>query len=226
MKPTLILVHGAWHNGAGFARLQKELDKIGISSKTVELSSVGSLNAQLGDMYADAEIVRLAIEEVDGNCVVLGHSYGGLVITQGAAGSKKVNRLIYLTAFMLDKGETLYAACGSVDPAWWNVSADKSRLTANTPDNIFYNKCSTEIASEATAMLRTQSLPSFNQAITQVAWKDIPSTYIICEQDNAIPLFAQEAMSARASLQVRMDSDHSPFLSAPRELAEIISKLM
>ena len=92
--------------------------------------------------------------------------------------------------------------------------------------NIFYNKCSTEIASEATAMLRTQSLPSFNQAITQVAWKDIPSTYIICEQDNAIPLFAQEAMSARASLQVRMDSDHSPFLSAPRELAEIISKLM
>jgi len=224
MKPTLILVHGAWHNGAGFARLQSELEKIGVASKTVELLSVGSADTKLGDMYGDAEIVRSAIESVDGNCVVLGHSYGGLAITQASAGSKKVQRLIFLTAFMLDEGETLYAACGSVDPAWWNVAADKSRLTADTPENIFYNKCSPEITFEAVDALRTQSLPAFNQPITKVGWKEIPSTYIICEQDNAIPVFAQEAMSARASEQIRMNSDHSPFLSAPRELAEIIAK--
>jgi pimeloyl-ACP methyl ester carboxylesterase len=226
MKPTLILVHGAWHNGAGFARLQNELEKEGIASKTVELLSVGSAGTKLGDMYGDAEIVRSAIESVDGNCVVLGHSYGGLAITQASSGLKKVQRLIFLTAFMLDEGETLYAACGSVDPAWWNVAADKSRLTADTPENIFYNKCSPEITSEAVAALRTQSLPAFNQPITKVGWKEIPSTYIICEQDNAIPVFAQEAMSARASEQIRMSSDHSPFLSAPRELAELLSTLM
>jgi pimeloyl-ACP methyl ester carboxylesterase len=226
MMPILILVHGAWHNGAGFTRLQGELEKIGISSKTVELPSVGSASAELEDMYTDADVVRSAIAEVEDECVVLGHSYGGLAITQGASGSEKVKRLIFLTAFMLDEGETLYAACGSVDPAWWNIAPDKTRLTANTPENIFYNKCSPEIAAEATGMLRTQSLPAFNQVITKVAWKEIPSTYIICEQDNAIPVFAQEAMSGRASQQIRIDSDHSPFLSSPKELADIISKLM
>ncbi len=226
MKPTLVLVHGAWHNAEGFTRLQRELEIMGIASTTVELGSVGSVNTELGDMYGDAEIVRAAIEGVAGDCVVLGHSYGGLAITQGSAGLKKVKRLIFLTAFMLDNGETLYTACGSVDPAWWNVASDKSRLTADTPENIFYNKCSPEIASEAASLLRTQSLPAFNQPITKVGWIEIASTYIICEQDHAIPVFAQEAMSTRASEVVRINSDHSPFLSSPKELAEVISTLM
>jgi len=223
MKPTLLLVHGAWHNGAGFAALQTELSTLGYSSRTVELASVGSADQQLGDMYGDAAIVRSAIDAIDGSVVVLGHSYGGLAITQGAAGSNKVERLIYLTAFMLDEGETLYAACGSVNPPWWNVAVDQTRLTANTPDQIFYNTCTPELAAHASAQLRTQSLPAFNQPITEVAWKEIPSTYIICEADQAIPVFAQEAMSARATSVVRINTDHSPFLCAPADLAQLIS---
>jgi pimeloyl-ACP methyl ester carboxylesterase len=222
MKPTVLLVHGAWHNGAGFAALQTELAKHGFESQTVELSSVGTADQELGDMYQDSAIVRAAIASIGGPCVVLGHSYGGLAITQGAAGSTNVQRLIYMTAFMLDEGETLYAACGSVDPDWWNVASDKTRLTANTPEKIFYNTCPPEVAVAAASQLRTQSLPAFNQPLTEVAWKVIPSTYIICEQDNAIPAFAQEAMSGRATNVVRINTDHSPFLSSPTELAELI----
>ena len=125
---------------------------------------------------------------------------------------------------MLDAGETLYAACGSVDPEWWNVAADQTRLTANTPEHIFYNTCTPEVAAHASSQLRTQSLPAFNQPITEVAWKEIPSTYIICEQDNAIPVFAQEAMSGRATSVVRINTDHSPFLSAPADLARLIAQ--
>ncbi len=84
MKPTLLLVHGAWHNGAGFSALQKELEALNIKSVTVELPSVGLANAALGDMYADAAVVHQAINSIDGDCVVLGHSYGGIVITQAA----------------------------------------------------------------------------------------------------------------------------------------------
>ena len=135
-----------------------------------------------------------------------------------------MRRLIYLTAFMLDAGETLYAACGSVDPEWWNVAADQTRLTANTPEHIFYNTCTPEVAAHASSQLRTQSLPAFNQPITEVAWKEIPSTYIICEQDKAIPVFAQEAMSGRATSVVRINTDHSPFLSAPADLARLIAQ--
>jgi len=67
-------------------------------------------------------------------------------------------------------------------------------------------------------------LPAFNQPITEVAWKEIPSTYIICEEDQAIPVFAQEAMSARATSVVRINTDHSPFLCAPADLAKLISR--
>ena len=226
MKPTLLLVHGAWHNGAGFSQLQQELILLGISSQTVELPSVGTNADNLGDMYGDAEVVRKAVEAIEGPCVVLGHSYGGLAITQGLASAKNVSRLIYLTAFLLDQDETLYAACGSVDPDWWQVSEDKSYLTAGTPEKIFYNTCSPEVAAQASAQLRKQSLLAFNQPIIEVAWKEIPSTYIICEQDNAIPLFAQEAMSGRATEVVRINSDHSPFLSSAVELAEVINKII
>ena len=83
MKPTLLLVHGAWHNGGGFAKLQASLRAREIASQTVELSSVGIADATLGDLYSDAAIVRAAVEKIDGDCVVLGHSYGGVVITEG-----------------------------------------------------------------------------------------------------------------------------------------------
>ena len=226
MHPTLLLVHGAWHNGAGFKKLQEELSQLGISSKTVELSSAAAADQPIGDMYQDAKIVREAVDSIDGDVVVLGHSYGGLPITEGLVGHPRVKSLIYLTAFMLDKGETLYAACGSQDPSWWQRNNDDTRLTPKTPHDVFYNQCDREISDAAIAALRTQSLSSFNQAITRVSWKEIPSTYIICEEDQAIPLFAQEAMSQRAGAVLRMNSDHSPFLSHPRELAGLIASTL
>ena len=176
----------------------------------------------IGDMYQDAKIVRGAVSKYSYGVYVLGHSYGGLSITEGLAGLSNVKGLIYLTAFMLDLGETLYAACGNQDPEWWIRNPNGERLNAARPEEIFYNTCSPELAKSAAAQLRDQSLLSFNQPIKNVSWKDIDSTYIICEKDQAIPLFAQEAMSARAKKVVRIHSDHSPFLSAPKVLAQLI----
>jgi pimeloyl-ACP methyl ester carboxylesterase len=222
MTTNLLLVHGAWHNGAGFKKLQGELKKIGIDSETVELSSVAKSDEPIGDMYQDAQIVRDAASKYADGVYVLGHSYGGLSITEGLAGLSNVKGVIYLTAFMLDEGETLYAACGSQDPDWWIRKEDGERLNAGRPTEIFYNTCTPEVATAAAKELRDQSLLSFNQPIKNVSWKEQPSTYIICEQDQAIPLFAQEAMSGRAKKVVRINTDHSPFLSAPKELAELI----
>lgn len=223
MHPTLVLVHGAWHNGAGFAKLQAELSKLSISSQTVELSSVAESGEPIGDMYQDAKIVRSVVNSLAGDVVVLGHSYGGLPITEGLTDCANLKALIFLTAFMLDKDETLYAACGSQDPAWWQRNSDNTRLTPNTPHEVFYNQCDDLTSQHAISQLRTQSISSFNQPITHVSWKEKPATYIICEDDQAIPLFAQEAMSQRASKVVRMNSDHSPFLSQPSELAALIA---
>ena len=151
------------------------MEKIGIASTTVELSSVATADAPIGDMYRDANIVRDVVDSIDGDCFVLAHSYGGLPVTEGLTGAKNVKGLIYLTAFVLDQGETLFAACGSVDPIRWRRNADNTRLTADNPVEIFYNTTPKELADKAAARLRTHSLDSFNQAITKVAWKDFVS---------------------------------------------------
>jgi pimeloyl-ACP methyl ester carboxylesterase len=224
MTAPLVLVHGAWHDGAGFATFQEELEKLGIPSHTVELTSVATADQPIGDMYRDAELVRKTVDAIGRDCFVLGHSYGGLSLTEGLVGATNVKGLIFLTAFVLDQGETLFAACGSVDPVWWRRNSENTRLTADTPVDVFYNTTPKEIANKAALRLRTQSLEAFNQPIRGVSWKEIDSTYIICEKDNAIPLFAQEAMSQRCTRAVRINTDHSPFLSAPKELAELIKR--
>ena len=224
MSAPIFLVHGAWHDGAGFSMLQEELSKIGIPSQTVELASVARADQPIDDMYRDAELVRKTVDEIDSDCYVLAHSYGGLPVTEGLVGAKNVKGLIYLTAFVLDKDETLFAACGSVDPIWWRRNQENTRLTADNPVEIFYNTTSQPLAQEVAERLRTQSLEAFNQPMRNVAWKSIDSTYIICEKDNAIPLVAQEGMSQRCTRAVRMNTDHSPFLSAPQELAALIKR--
>lgn len=221
----ILLVHGAWHNGAGYSRLISSLASRGITATTVELSSAAASDKPIGDMYQDAQLVSSAVDSIGSDCYVLAHSYGGLPVTEGLAGKKNVRGIIYLTAFVLDVGETLFAACGSVDPVWWQRNADNTRLTANNPLNIFYNTTDPATGEEVAASLRTQSISSFTQPITKTAWKEIDSTYIICEKDNAIPVFAQEAMSQRCKRVMRMDTDHSPFLCAPEELAELIMRL-
>jgi Alpha/beta hydrolase family len=226
MTNHIVLVHGAWHNSEGFAPLRSELESVGITSSTVSLASAAPADAPIGDLYGDAELVRNHVDALGQDCFVLAHSYGGLPVTQGLTGTQSVKGLVFLTAFVLDQNETLFQACGAQDPPWWVRSADNERLTTSTPEQVFYNTCSNDVASEAVSNLRTQSVLSFNQPITQVAWKEIPSTYILCEHDNAIPFVAQEAMSARTNQTLTMSTDHSPFLSAPKDLALILSEVM
>jgi len=80
MLPVL-LVHGAWHNGAGYSSLIASLSQRGINAQTVELSSAAKSDESIGDMYTDAEIVSAAVDSLGGECFVLAHSYGGLPVT-------------------------------------------------------------------------------------------------------------------------------------------------
>ena len=224
--PHILFVHGAWHHGSGFDELRAVLGARDITSSTVELTSVARDGEPIGDLYRDAALLREAVTALDGDCVVLAHSYGGVVTTQALAGLTNVSRIIYLTAFVLDEGESLFAACGSMDPPWWIRSADGERLTAGTPTDIFYNDCAPQVAARASAALRTQSIASFMQPVTEVAWRHIPSTYVLCTNDQAIPLFAQEQMSARCGEVLSITSDHSPFLSHVEELGELVASVV
>jgi pimeloyl-ACP methyl ester carboxylesterase len=221
-SPTVVLVHGAWHGPWAWSEVEGQLSDLGVDVVTVDLPSVGADTSALGGLDEDAAAVREAIDGVDGPVVVVAHSYGGAPTTQGAAGADNVQHLVYLTAFMLDEGESLFGLVGGVAPDWWEVAEDGGSLMPGRAQEIFFNDLPAEAADAAAARLEPQSMAAVKDPVSAVAWRDIPSTYVICDLDQAIPVPAQEMLSSRAGAVHRLDASHSPFLSRPGEVVEII----
>lgn len=221
---SIVLVHGAWHGPWVWDKVAGPLRERGFDVHAVDLPSIGPDTGSLADMYGDAAAVRAALDEIDGEALVVAHSYGGVATTEGAAGAGNVGHIIYLTAFMLDEGESLFATVGGVEPDWWITSEDGTSVTVDRPDEIFYNDCSPEDAAAAAAQLAPQLRECYMQPIRSVAWRGVPTTYVICDRDNAIPVFAQEHFAQRAGDVLRIDASHSPFLSRPDEVVALIAE--
>ncbi|MBB3084877.1 alpha/beta hydrolase [Geodermatophilus sabuli] len=222
MPATLLLVHGAWHGSWCWERLTGALG--GVAVRTVDLPSVGTDPAALGGLYDDADAVRAALAGIEGPVVVVGHSYGGAVVTEAVRADSGVAHLVYLCAFQLDEGDSLLGSVGGEGPPWWEATGPA--IAVRSPEQVFYNGVAPELTESAVARLGLQSRASAEQPLTNVAWRSVPSTYVVCEQDQAIPVVAQEAMSARAGEVLRMDAGHSPFLSHPAELAGLLRPIV
>jgi pimeloyl-ACP methyl ester carboxylesterase len=220
MSPALVLVHGAWHDTWCWEELIERLPDVDV--RTVSLPSSGGGSSTLGDMRADADAVRSVIAAVDGPVVVCAHSYGGVPVTEAAGTAGDVRHLVYLCAFQLDVGESLLGSVGGEAPEWWDVQEAQGRIRATDPQKIFYGDVEARKASAAAARLGYQSLPAVSQPLTRAAWRTIPSTYVVCEQDAGLPVFAQETMARRAHRIRRLSSSHSPFLSQPDLLADLL----
>jgi pimeloyl-ACP methyl ester carboxylesterase len=217
-QSTVVLVHGAWHGAWCWDEVVSRLSGGGLAVVALDLPSAGSG----GDLYDDARALRAVLDDTPGDKVVVGHSYGGIVITEGAAGADGVRHLVYLTAFMLDEGQSLADIAGTTPPDWQIPSPDGKTLTVSEPRKVFYNTCAPDVADAAAARLRPQTVASLVEPVRAVAWRDVASTYVICDRDQAIPVPAQEAMSAHAGTTHRLPSDHSPFLTDPDAVAELI----
>jgi pimeloyl-ACP methyl ester carboxylesterase len=223
--PSLLIVPGAWHEPDHFRALLDELPDIDVH--TVTLRSSGKDPAVLGDMYADAEAVAQAAAAIDGPVVVVAHSYGGIPTTQAFPCARNVRRLIYLAAFQLHAGESLVSTNGGSLMSWSELRRRpgiRDYVEAMTPTTIFYNDLDNLTARRAVSQLGYQSYASMRQRLTATAWKSIPSTYVICERDNALPVATQELIAKRADDVQRMTTSHSPFLSQPAELAALIRR--
>jgi pimeloyl-ACP methyl ester carboxylesterase len=221
--PAVLLVHGAWHGPWSWEQLLPEL--AGIDVRTVALPSSGPEPAALGDLYGDAEVVRDAVREIRGPVVVCGHSYGGMVVTQALTEEPNVAALVYLCAFQLDVGDSL-AGVRAEPPPWWSVREDHGYLDPADPANRFYADAEPAIAAAALPRLTHQSLRSFRQPLTTAAWRRLPSIYVVCENDRAIPAEIQQTMARRADRVVRMATGHSPFAVAPAQVAELVRTVL
>src|SRR5687768_16528264 len=164
MTPTLVLVHGAWHGSWCWEPLADALGDVPV--QTVDLPSAGDDPAALGDLYADAAAVRSALSSIGGPTVLLGHSYGGVVITEAVTADSGVAHLIYLCAFLLDEGESLACAVGGTVPPWQDVRGD--HVLVRTPAEIFYNDVSPELTARSVARVAAHSLAALDRKSTRL----------------------------------------------------------
>jgi pimeloyl-ACP methyl ester carboxylesterase len=221
--PTIVLVHGAWHGSWSWEQVVPLLTERGFPVRTVDLPSTGPDVEALGDLADDVAAVRAVLDDVAGPTVLVGHSYGGLPITEASAGRDDVVRLVYVCAFLLDVGVSLLDAAGGEPPAFWQVSEDGRWMTPGQPEQVFYADCPPDVTAAAVARLTPQSMSSCTTPLRAVGWSTLPATYVVADGDVGLPAQVQELMAAGKADDVRhIDSAHSPFFARPRELADIL----
>ena len=224
-RPTMLLVHGAWHGPWVWADLQAELGALGWRTRTVQLPSSSRTADPAGvgpGVAEDAAAVRRAIDDIGGPVVVLAHSYGGIPVSQATAGATEVVHVVYLAAYQLDAGESMFSFHGVPVPG----SSAGSMPISGDPRAMFFSDVPAAVADQALARLGSQSLRSCTDPLTAAGWHTIPATYLVCERDGALPVPLQEQLALRSGHVRRLASGHSPQLSMPGDLAVVLGDVL
>ena len=218
---TLVFVHGACVRDADWwwSRMTHPLAKLGVRTVAVGLPSCGEIGDTLGDLYDDVRACLAAIAQVDGPVVLCGHSYGGMIITEAGA-DERVSQLLYVTSVMPDAGQSQADLTGS-EPAPWLQPGENGTIGVD-PEMVaefFLQDCDDGTTEQALERLTRQSITPFTQAPRQIAWRQKPSTYIVCTEDLATPADTQRQRVTAGTRLVEFHSGHHPFLSRPDEFA-------
>lgn len=218
MAATFVLVHGAWHGAWCWDPVVPALEAAGYRVEAVELPFTG----------ADDDVAEVVgtLDRIAGQKILAGHSYGGQVITEAASGRSDVSHLVYVCAFAPDREETLMSLMASAPSTALNeanrMEGDELVVEPERAVEAFYAMSPPDLAKSAIARLRRfRVLPPLSER-REPAWKKIPSTYVVCSEDQALHPDLQRRMAERCTDTVTLATDHSPFLSAPEELARIL----
>jgi len=221
-SPTIVLVHGFWGGAAHWSKVIVELSRLGHTSlRAVELP--------LTSLADDAERTRKMIAQQDGPVLLVGHSYGGAVITQ-AGDHPKVAGLVYIAAFAPDAGESPGAITAKNPPlAAANLAPDSDGYLWVKPDKFHESFCQDLTAEEGLVMGVTQKAPlagAFGDEIGAPAWKTKACWYQISSEDRMIAPANQEWMSGRmgAKKVITLKASHASLASMPVEVAALIDE--
>jgi pimeloyl-ACP methyl ester carboxylesterase len=234
-KPVL-LVHGAWHGAWCWEPVVAALADRGVTAEAIDLPGRGDDGGPLTDLHGDADRVRRALDGFDKPVVLVGHSYGGVVITEAGV-HPRVSDLVYVASFNVDEGESaMGAAIAESDAAALDHTgrpdvlahvhvADDGTATIDAEGAriLFYNDCRPDIAQWAVDRLGPHPMATLSQAPTAVAWRQRPSTYAVCALDNIVHPGLQRLLARRADHVVDWPTGHSPFLSRPDLVAELLA---
>src|SRR6202521_3459585 len=216
---NIVFVHGGLVDGSGWKGVYKALKKDGYTVAIVQNPTIS-----LAD---DVAVTKRAIAAQNGPVILVGHSYGGAVVTE-AGNTPKVAGLVYITAFAPDKGESVSSLIKDpprgapvppiLPPQDGFLYLDRTQFRASF---------AADVSADAAAFMADSQVPwgleALNSAVTDPAWKTKPSWYLVSTEDKMIPPDAQRAMAKRAgSTVVEAKGSHSVYVSKPEEVAALI----
>jgi len=230
-KPTVVLVHGAFADASGWNSEIKKLQEDGYPV----LAPANPLRG----IALDAAYIRSVLATISGPIILVGHSYGGAVITNAASGNPNVKALVYIAAFAPDDGETLGAALAGSQDSLLTLDALDIRpyplpgggtgLDAYIKLDRFHEIFAADLPTPVTdVMARTQrplEAGTLEEATHNPAWKTIPSWFLLPTQDRVIGTDAERAMAVRAGSQiVEVRASHAVLVSQPIKVTKLIEQ--
>lgn len=220
-KPGIVLVHGGFVDGSGWEGVYKILTKDGYDVTIVQNPTIS-----LAD---DVAVTKRAIAAQKGPVVLVGHSYGGVVVTE-AGNDEKVASLVYIAAFAPDKGESVDSLIKNpppgapvppiLPPVDGFLMLDKTKFAASFAG---------DVKGETAAFMANSQVPwgvaALAGAVSEPAWKSKPSWYLVAKDDKMIPPPAQRNMSKRAgSVVTEVPGSHAVYVSNPKAVAALIKQ--
>lgn len=219
MNATIVLVHGGFVDGSGWRGVYDELRADGLDVRIVQ-----NPTTSLAD---DADTTRGVLDSVDGPVVLVGHSYGGAVITE-AGTHDKVAALVYITAFAPDQGESVNSLIGTfpaegpqppiLPPVDGFLFLDRAK---------FHDAFAADVSTEEAAFMADAQVPwglgALGGTISEAAWRSKPSWYLRVTEDRMIPAGAQASMAERTGATVvDTPGSHAIYVSQPAVVADLI----
>jgi pimeloyl-ACP methyl ester carboxylesterase len=225
--PTVVLVHGGFADASFWAPVIREL-------QASDLPVLAPANPLRG-LASDAEYVASFVNQIDGPVLLVGHSYGGAVISVAGAAADNVVGLVYVAAFVLDEGESfaeIFERFGptplvdAVRPSDYPLPGGGTAVELSIAPELYRSAFAADLPEDLTAVLAVSQRPFaaiFEDRAQAAAWKTLPSWAVVATADNAIPPDAERHMASRAGAQTtEVDASHSIALSQPQAVADLI----
>lgn len=221
-KTSIVLVHGFWGGAAHWAKVINELSKNGYGTRDIH-----SVENPLTSLADDAERTRKMVAQIDDAVVLVGHSYGGKVITQ-TGDMPNVKALVYIAAFAPDAGESAGGISQARPPAAFeNIAPDSDGFLWIKPEKFRESFCQDLSEDEALVMAVTQKAPigsTFGDKVTAPAWRKKPSYYQVSLHDRMINPENQQMMAERMKpvKKIELEASHASLASRPVEVTALI----
>ena len=225
-KPTIVLVHGAFADGSSWAPVIERLQRRGFTSVAVA--------NPLRGVRSDADALDARLAGIEGPVVLVGHSYGGAVITNVAARSPKVKALVYVAAFAPDKGEAAAQLAGKYPGSTLGETLAPVALPDGSADlyikaSLFRQQFAADVPARQAALMASTQRPIRDAALAEAsgtpAWASIPSWFLLAGADKNIPLQAQKFMADRAGSRATVTvkgASHAVAVSRPDPVVDLV----